>query len=77
MTDQEKSVRRRGRFPFGHYRKRIVVTLGPGEVLAMRLERTCTAYPPEISAVFRKLAGWHASVERRKQEERKQPRVNR
>ena len=37
MTDLEKAVRRRTRFPFAHYRKRIVVILKPGDCVAMRL----------------------------------------
>lgn len=72
MTDLEKPVRRRGRFPFAHYRKRIVVSLEPGDILAMRLERTRTTYRAEMAAVFRQLAEWHASAERRrKREERR------
>jgi hypothetical protein len=72
MTELQKSVRRRTRSPFAHYRKRIVVCLEPGDVLAMRLERTRTTYRAPLSAVFRQIAEWHASAERRRrQEERK------
>ncbi|MBI5385078.1 MAG: hypothetical protein HZA90_10370 [Verrucomicrobia bacterium] len=72
MTDLLKPVRRRSRAPFAHYRKRIVVSLEPGDVLAMRLERTRTTYRATIAAVFRTLADWHARAEvRRKREERK------
>jgi hypothetical protein len=72
MTELQKSVRRRTRSPFAHYRKRIVVSLEPGDILAMRLERTRTTYRAELGAVFRQLAEWHASAERRrKREERK------
>ena len=49
-----------------------MVSLEPGDVLAMRLERTRTTYRANIAAVFRTLADWHASAEaRRKREERK------
>ena len=72
MTDLARPVRRRCRDPFAHYRKRIVVSLEPGDVLAMRLERTRTTYRATVAAVFRTLADWHASAEvRRKREERK------
>jgi hypothetical protein len=78
MTELEKAVRRRTRSPFAHYRKRIVVILEPGDILAMRLERTRTTYRAGLSAVFRQLVEWHANAERRrKQEERKLRRANR
>ena len=71
MTELEKSVRRRTRSPFAHYRKRIVVSLEPGDILAMRLERTRTTYWAEIASVFRQLAEWHASAERRRKQEKR------
>ena len=78
MTDLLKPVRRRSRDPFAHYRKRIVVSLEPGDVPAMRLERTRTTYRATIAAVFRTLADWHARAEaRRKREERKAKYFNR
>ena len=77
MTDLAKPVRRRCREQFAHYRKRIVVSLEPGDVLAMRLERTRTTYRATLAAVFRTLADWHARAEaRRKREERKAKRFN-
>jgi len=66
MTELQKSVRRRTRNPFAHYRKRIVVSLEAGDILGMRLERMRTTYRALLSAVFRQLADWHASVERRR-----------
>ena len=75
MTDLEKTVRRLTRTPFAHYRKRIVVILEPGDILAMRLERTRTTFRASLPAVFRQLAEWHASAERkRKVAERKEKR---
>jgi hypothetical protein len=72
MTDLARPVRRRCRDPFAHYRKRIVVSLEPGDVLAMRLERTRTTFRAPLSAIYRTLAEWHARAEiRRKREERK------
>ena len=78
MTDLLKPVRRRSRDQFAHYRKRIVVSLEPGDVLAMRLERTRTTYRATIASVFRTLADWHARAEtRRKREERQARKFNR
>ena len=65
MTDLQKPVRRRSRFLFAHYRKRIVVILEPGDCVAMRLERTRTLYRAPISAVYRQLVEWHVAAKRR------------
>ena len=67
MTQLDKLVRRRTRAPFGHYCGRIVVTLvEPGDVLAMRLERTRTTFRAPLASVFRQLVEWHARAERRR-----------
>ena len=72
MTDLARPVRRRCRDPFVHYRKRLVVSLEPGNVLAMRLERTRTTLRAPLAAVYRTLADWHARAEiRRKREVRR------
>ena len=72
MTELRKPIHRRTAEPFAHYRKRIVVTLEPGDVLTMRLERTRTRYQAPLADVFRLLAQWHAAAAaRRKREERK------
>ena len=72
MTELRKPIHRRTAAPFAHYRKRIVVTLEPGDVLTMRLERTRTRYQAPLADVFRQLAQWHAAAAtRRKREERK------
>ena len=72
MTDLDKTVRRRTRFPFAHYRKRIVIILEPGDCVAMRLERTRTVYRAPISVLYRKLVEWHVAAElREKQQARK------
>lgn len=77
MTDLTKPLRRRSRAPFGHYRRRIVVTLEPGDLLAMRLERTRMTYRASLADVFRQLAAWHAVAERRcKADERRQSRTS-
>jgi hypothetical protein len=65
MTTLNKPVCRRTREPFAHYRRRIVVTLGPGDVLGMRLERTRTTFTATLAAVYRVLALWSADQKRR------------
>jgi hypothetical protein len=72
MIDLHKVVRRRSVTPFGHYRRRIVVSLEPGDVVAMRLERTRTVYRASFAQVFRQLAEWYAQAEKlRKRAERR------
>jgi hypothetical protein len=63
MTDLTRPVARRTRTAFAHYRRRIVVSLEPGDTLAMRLERTRTTYRASLARVFRQLADWHALAE--------------
>lgn len=65
MTDLKHPVKRRTRFPFAHYRKRIVVILEPGDCVAMRLERTRRLYRAPISSVYRQLVEWHVAAVRR------------
>lgn len=72
MTELRKPIHRRTAAPFAHYRRRIVVTLEPGDVLTMRLERTRTRYHASLADVFRQLAQWHATATaRQKRAERK------
>ena len=77
MTDLHKTIRRRSHDQFAHYRKRIIVSLEPGDVIGMRLERTRTTYRAPLASVFRTLADWHARAEARaKREARKLKRLN-
>ena len=77
MTDLHKTIRRRSRDQFAHYRKRIVISLEPGDVIGMRRERTRTTYRAPLASVFRTLADWHARAEARaKREARKLKRLN-
>lgn len=77
MTELTKPITRRSRAPFAHYKKRIVVTLRPGDgatdVIEMRLERERKViYRGTFDSIFRTLALWHAGAERlRKVQERK------
>ena len=65
MTDLERRIIRRSRFPFAHYRKRIVMAFEPGDVVAMRLERTRTWYRGSAAGVFRQLIAWQVEAKRR------------
>jgi len=56
MTDLAKPIRRRTLNKFGHYDKRIVVIIGPGDTIAM--------HRAPIGKVFATLAQWHADGER-------------
>lgn len=71
MNEITRPLKRRTREPFAHYRRRIVVMLEPGDVLAMRLEGTRTTYSAPIESVFRQLAHWHALRARREKAERR------
>jgi hypothetical protein len=64
VVELNNPVRRRTRDPFGHYKKRIVVELSPGDMLVMHLERDKTVYRASLHAVFRQMALWHADAER-------------
>ncbi|MDQ3623509.1 MAG: hypothetical protein M3463_13640 [Verrucomicrobiota bacterium] len=75
MTELERPIKRRSRLPFGHYRKRMIVMLHPGDKIAMRLEKTRTWYWADLDDLFRLLAQWHAAREReRKRKERAESR---
>ncbi|MBU6401061.1 MAG: hypothetical protein KGS61_12130 [Verrucomicrobia bacterium] len=65
MTDLDEPVRPRTREAFGHYRRRMIVSLEIGDTLAMRLERSRTVYRASLAAVFRQLADWRAEAEHR------------
>lgn len=69
MTELTKPVARRACRPFAHYRRRIVVILEPGDVIAMRLERARLTYRASLAQVFCTLAEWHAEAERRRRRE--------
>ena len=62
MTDLTKPVSRRTVRGLGSHR-RIVATLEPGDILAMRTERSRTVYRASLSAIFTQLATWHANAE--------------
>jgi hypothetical protein len=52
ITNLTKPVTRRGTLPFLHYGKPLIVTLEPGDVLAMRLEGDPTVHRAPLSQVY-------------------------
>ena len=58
---------------FAHYKRPIVITLLPGDVIAMRLLRTRTSFTAPVAEVYRVMAGWHAQMAR--EEKRKNRRA--
>ena len=65
MTDLLKPIKRRTKLPFGHYRKKIIVQLEPGDIISMKLERSRTWYTAPLDDVFLTLAQWHANARRK------------
>jgi hypothetical protein len=65
MTNLEKVVVRKTSYPFKHYRKRLVVALEPGDLIAIRFERTQTTFRAPLSAMFIQLCRWTVEAERR------------
>lgn len=81
MTELIKPVVRRSRSPFGHYKKRIVVTLRNGDmaddIIEMRLVRSRKTYRATFDSIFRQMALWDAGAARlKKAAERKAKRAN-
>jgi hypothetical protein len=67
MTPLSKAVSRRTARPFMHYRRRLIVTLLPGNVLAIRLEREreARAVSTSIAELYRQLVTRRAASEAR------------
>jgi len=65
MTDLTKPVSRRTREPLRHPHRKVIVTLLPGDVLSLRLERQPArlALSAPVSHIYAQLACWHASAE--------------
>jgi hypothetical protein len=62
MTNLTKPVTRRGTLPFLHHGKPLIVTLEPGDTLAMRLEGHPTVHRAPLSRVFIQLCLWTAEA---------------
>lgn len=75
MTELTRPVTRRAREARGPGSSRnLVVTLGPGDVLTMRLAGKRTRYTAPLSTVFVQLALWHANAERARRQAERQAR---
>lgn len=64
MTELRNPVRRRTAGAYDHRRRRIVVILEPGDVIAMREERTRKLFRAPISRVLRQMIVWTVDAER-------------
>ena len=64
MTDLRKTIMRRTVGTFNHQGRRIVVALEPGDVLALREERTKKWFRAPIANVMRQVMVWNVDAER-------------
>ena len=71
MTPLLKPVTRRALRPFMHYGKRLVVTLEPGDLLSLRLERDRSGVSIPLAELYRQLIAREVAARRaEKQKER-------
>ena len=61
MSIPNKTTTRHGPAPFLHYGKPLLVTLEPGDILAMRLEGHPTVHRAPLAKIFVQLCYWTAS----------------
>ena len=64
MTDLRRTVRRRTVAPCATVRRRLVVALEPGDVLAIREEGRRRWYSAPLARVFVTIAHWIIAAER-------------
>ncbi len=72
MTDLTKKVERRTMEPVQAVRRKVIVSLLPGDVIAFREEGRRHVFTAPIGRVFTVVAGWNANAEvaeKRKQKE--------
>lgn len=55
MTELTKPITRKTRRPFEFYRKKLVATLEPGDLISLRLERSRQVYRMDLHALYWKL----------------------
>ena len=71
MTDLRKTVRRKCADTTSHRGRRIVVALEPGDVIAIREERTRTWFRAPLGRIYTQVVRWNvdaAKVEANKRE---------
>lgn len=64
MTPLSKPVTRRALRPFMHYGKRLVVTLEPGDLLSLRLERDRSRVSIPLAELYRQLIAREVAAKR-------------
>jgi hypothetical protein len=64
MTELRKTVARRTATAYDHHGRRVVVSLEPGDVIALRWERTRTTFRAPIHSVMRTVIRWNVDAER-------------
>lgn len=64
MTPLRKPVTRRTVEPYDHQGRRVVVTLEPGDVLALRWERTLRTFRAPVNQIMRAVIQWTVETER-------------
>lgn len=64
MTELKKTVRRRTVSPYNHRRKRVVVSLEPGDVIGFRLERDRKTFRAPIHRLMQQVMLWNVDAER-------------
>lgn len=63
-TELRRTVVRRTAQPHDHRRKRLVVSLEPGDVIAFREERSRKRFSAPIARLFRQVVLWNVDAER-------------
>lgn len=63
MTDLTKKVERRTMEPVQAVRRKVIVSLLPGDVIAFREEGRQHTFTAPISRVFTTVVGWNADAE--------------
>ena len=64
MTDLKKTVSRRTVAPYSNARRRLVVALMPGDVIAIREERRRKWYVAPVGRVYQQVMEWNLAQER-------------
>ena len=71
MTDTTRAVTRRSiGTVFSRGNRRVIVTIGPGDVVTFRLERTRQVWTEAIQSLYEATLRWNVDAERRQFERR-------
>lgn len=72
-TELRRTVCRRCVDPYDHRRKKLIVSLEPGDVISFREERSRKRFLAPLARVFRQILLWNVEatrIEKRKQKRR-------